>query len=75
MEEKMAITLILILEATLLIGATTGTLQKVFKLVCLTPGHLAFQFDEMSKDIPPRTVTMEYRFLVDYTWENILVGY
>lgn len=48
-----------------------GTFQKAFKVVCLTPGHLAFTFVESGKDGQgnPKTFAMEYRFLVDYTWE------
>lgn len=49
----------------------TGVLQKTFTVTCLTPGHLALTFTENGKDASgnPKVFNMEYRFLVDYTWE------
>lgn len=46
---------------------------QVFKVECLDDGHLSFYYDTPNKDYPNIMTRAEFRFLVDYTWENQII--
>lgn len=50
----------------------TNTLLTEFHVICLNQGHLAFYYDTPT-DNPNKIVRLEFRFLVDYTWENKII--
>lgn len=43
-----------------------NTPDKIFKVACLNPDHLALQYTEPDKANPAKTAYVEYRFMADY---------